>query len=278
VLADAAVSTEVVPVFNPLSEERAVMRTSLLPGLVANARHARRRQVEQVCLFEVGRTYHPEPGAPLPREGRVAAVLLCGPRSAWIGPGNAMDFYDAKGVVEQLLPPVVGASPVVELSDDPAPYLHPRKQAAVEVAGHPVGRVGQIHPEVADRLELDVAAFFVELDTEALLHAQAQLGVPQAAPLPRYPAVHRDIAMVVDEAHEVRAIATTLSEAAGGLVEGVELFDLYRGDPVPAGKKSVAFRITYRDPEATLTDKRVDKLHKKAAEAAQSRLGAQLRE
>ncbi|MFW6086739.1 MAG: phenylalanine--tRNA ligase subunit beta, partial [Myxococcota bacterium] len=216
----------------------------------------------------------------LPTERRVLALLLLGPRPAWIGEGEPMDFFDGKGVLEGIVEPLLARLPQAVLDEALPrrhPYLHPRRSAAVEVADRRIGVLGELHPEVAEDLELVGRPLFAELSMDALFEVAETLGPPQAPELPRYPAVSRDIAMVVREAHPAGAIALALQEAGEGLVESVDLFDLYRGKPVPEGHKSLAFRVVYRDPEATLTDARVDRVHAQVAHAAERRFGASLR-
>lgn len=269
-----------VELANPLSEERSVMRTSLLPGLAAAARHAWRRQATRVALFEVGHTFHPAPNDTLPVETRRLGVLLVGARGQWIGEGEPFDFWDGKGYVQAIVRPLLGVVPETVLDDSldaRAPWLHPRRRATIRAAGIDVGSLGELHPEVADALELEARAIYAEIDVGLLLEARVRTGVPQARALPRFPAVVRDIAMVVGDEHPASAIAEALRAAAKGLAESVTLFDLYRGKPVPEGKKSVAFRIVYRDPDETLTDKRVDAVHAEVSKAAEARFGAALR-
>ena len=276
-LARAAVGIEAIRLSNPLSEERSVMRTSLLPGLLANAVRAQSHQVRRAALFELGRSFLPAAGAPLPEETRKLALLLMGPRPRWIGDGEPFDFYDAKGAVEHIVRAVCPTAPVFRHAAGPAPYFHPRHCAEVVIDGSPVGGVGVLHPDVVDAHDLDVAPVYAELDIQVLLAATTRAGVPQARPLPRFPAVTRDIAMIVDEAHTADTVIAELRAAAEGLVEEVVLFDLYRGDPVPAGQRSLAFRLVYRDPGATLTDKQVEKVHRRVAAAAERAFSAVLR-
>jgi phenylalanyl-tRNA synthetase beta chain len=279
-LGQAGVARDVVPLENPLSEHRAVMRTSLLPGLAANARHAQRRQVERIRLYELGRTFHARAGETLPEERPIFGMLLLGPRQVWIGEGKPHDFFDGKGALEHLVEPLVGRAPVTTFDDslaERAPFLHPRRRATVEVAGVDVGMLGELHPDVTDALELTGRPIYAELHVGRLLDAEAQVGVPQARPLPKYPAVTRDIAMIASDEHPAGVIAQVLQEASEGLAESIELFDLYRGDPVPEGRRSLAFRVVYRDPDATLTDARVDEVHGRLARAAEERFGATLR-
>jgi phenylalanyl-tRNA synthetase beta chain len=272
-------STDAVALKNPLSEERAVMRTSLLPGLLAAAVRAQRRQVSRVGLFEHGRTYHPG-GGPLPQERRWLAWLQVGPRQAWLGEGEPLDFYDAKGILEAIVRPLLGSLPVTARDDtlaDRAPHLHPRRCAAVELHGVQLGVLGELHPEVAEAFEVVGRPVVGELSIEALLEVRAKVGEPQARPLPRFPSVTRDLAMIVAEHHTAGAIAQALREAGGGLVESVDLFDLYRGTPVPKGHKSLAYRVVYRDLSTTLTDAQVDAAHSGLGERARTAFGAALR-
>ncbi|MET0339727.1 MAG: phenylalanine--tRNA ligase subunit beta [Polyangiales bacterium] len=268
-----------VKVANPLSEERSVMRSSLLPGLAANLLRAQRHQVAAVSMFELARVFTPTDGA-LPIERHELAIVLWGGRDAWLGDASTFDFYDGKGRLEALLPPLLGAA-VETVADDTletdAPYLHPRRAARVRVAGQPVGVLGELHPDVLDVLELTGPVVYASLDVAGLLAAGRVDAPPQVQALPRFPASARDLAIAVEESIEAGDVARALREAGGPLVERVELFDLYRGGQVEAGKKSLAFRITYRDPEATLTDARVDAAHAGLVEQTLRRFGASVR-
>lgn len=276
----ARVPTDCVELANPLSDERAVLRTSLLPGLAADVRRARRHQVARAKLFEVARTFHPVADAVLPSERQRIAIALAGLRRAWIGDAEPFDFFDVKGVVEALVRPLVGVLPETVLDAAlavDAPFLHPRRRARVRVAGLDVGALGELHPDVVDALELGGAVAYAELDIGALLAAADRVGPPIARSLPRFPSATRDIAVVVAEPLPAAEVASALREAAGELVEDVSLFDLYRGAPVPAGHKSLAFHVVYRDRDATLTDARVDEAHGRLVKAAEARFGASLR-
>lgn len=276
----ARVPTDAVALANPLSEERTVMRTSLLPGLLAAAARARRHQARAVTLFELARVYRPI-GEPLPAEPLELAILLAGPRVDHVGEAGAYDFYDGKGTLESIAGAALGAPLEAthdEALDADAPYLHPRRRARLLVGGAPVGVLGEVHPDVTDELGLDARAVYGVLDVDALLAASGARGLPQARPLPRFPAVSRDVAFVVRDAVAAGAVAGVVREAGGVLVEAVELFDVYRGAGIEPGHKSLAYRVVYRDPDATLTDKVVDKTHAQVLRALRERLGAALRE
>jgi len=274
-LVKARVSTAAVSLANPLSEERSVMRTSLLPGLTAAATRAQRHGGTEVRLFELARTFHPSDEV-LPRENTVLAVALAGHRSGWIGGEQAFDLYDGKGVLQAIIDRVLGQAPELVEGEVPS-FLHPKRSAVLTLASQPIGFVGEIHPDVGDDLGLIGRVIYGELDVSALYPLSAEIGPAQAQSLPKFPAVVRDIAMIVRDQFTAGEIATALHEASHSLAESISLFDLYRGDQIPEGHRSLAFRVTYRDPEATLTDKRVDKVHAALAKVARDRFGATIR-
>lgn len=275
-LARARVRTDAVPLRNPLSEERSVLRTSLLPGLAAAAVRSLHRQVDEVALFELGRVF--APGGELPDERTVLGLFLAGRRPAWLGPSRHVDFYDLKGVVEYVAE-AVGAPLRCELDDrlEAERCLHPKRRARVWVGDHAVGWMGELHPEVAESLELECRALYAELAVDALSEAIETLGVPRAQEPPRFPGVSRDVSFEVDEEVTAAALIETMREAAGGLAESVRVFDLFRGGSLPPGHKALGLRVLYRDPNGTLTDKKVDKVHAKVVAAAQRAHGAKPR-
>ena len=274
-LRKARVSTDAVPLANPLSEERAVMRTSLLPGLTAAAARAQRHGATEARLFEIARTFEPSDEL-LPREQTTLAIALAGQRQGWIGGAESFDIYDGKGVIQAILGGVFGRVPDLSPGELPE-FMHPKRSAVVNLESRPVGFVGEIHPDVGDDLELIGRVVYAELDVTTLYALGEELGPTQARGLPKFPAVTRDIAMLVREEFTAGEIAEALSEASNALAESVALFDLYRGGQIPEGHRSLAFRVTYRDPEATLTDKRVDKVHSSLAKVARDRFEATIR-
>jgi phenylalanyl-tRNA synthetase beta chain len=274
-LRKARASTEAVQLANPLSEERAVMRTSLLPGLTGAASRAQRHGASEARLFEIARTFEPSDDL-LPREQTTLAIALAGQRGGWIGGAEPFDLYDGKGVIEAILDGVFGRVPDLSSGALPA-FMHPKRSAVVTLESRPIGFVGEVHPDVGDDLELIGRVVYAELDVYALYALAEELGPTQARGLPKFPAVTRDIAMLVREEFSAGEIAEALANTSEGLAESVALFDLYRGGQIPIGHRSLAFRITYRDPEATLTDKRVDKVHAALAKVARDRFEATIR-
>jgi phenylalanyl-tRNA synthetase beta chain len=158
------------------------------------------------------------------------------------------------------------------------PFLHPRASARLRVGDTDAGSVGELHPDVCEAFGLGGRAVCATLDVDRVLEAVAALGLQRAVALPRFPSVTRDIAVVVGQNVAAGAVAIAIREAGGQLVEGVELFDVYRGQGIGEGAKSLAFRVMYRDTEATLTDKRVDAAYRAAVGAVAARFGASLRE
>jgi phenylalanyl-tRNA synthetase beta chain len=259
---------------NPITADLAVMRTSLVPSLLRNAAHNRRQRVEDVRLHEIARAYLPGAGSGTPSDERteVAGVLL-GRRSpvGWTGAPDAVDFHDAKAAVEAVLEALGVAGAAFEA---PGPgWLHPRHSAQVRAGAAALGEVGELHPRVADAFELPRGVLAFRLSLDALLGA-ARL-VPSYRPIPRLPAVLRDLAVVVDEAVTAAAVEALVREEA--LVEAVTLFDVYRGAPLPAGRKNLALAITYRAPDRTLTDAEADAAHARILERLARGVGAELR-
>jgi len=206
----------------------------------------------------------------------VLAIVLAGQRSGWIGGEQSFDLYDGKGVVQAIVDRVFGQAPELVLGEVPS-FLHPKRSALVTLASRPIGFVGEMHPDVGLDLGLIGRVIYAELGVAGLHALSEELGPRQARDLPRFPAVARDIAMLVHDQFNAGEIADALRDASEGLAESVRLFDLYRGDQIPEGHRSLAFRVTYRDPEGTLTDKRVDKVHASLARLASDRFGATIR-
>lgn len=263
-----------VKLVNPLTEERSVLRTSLLPGLCAAVARARRVAERAVRLFEVGTVFAGSRADGLAAEQLWATGLVAGPRDGWLDKPADVDFFDGKGLALELCRLLVGVEPTVELAPDVAAWLHPRSACRLRYGDLVVGRAGEIHPEVAEAVDLGGPAALFELDLGLLR------GVPDArrfAALPRFPAVTRDVALLVEEAVRFADIERVARASASGLLESVEVFDLYRGEQVPAGKKSIAFSLRYRASERTLTDAEVDVAHGKVVAALGRELSGQTR-
>ncbi|MCE9671231.1 phenylalanine--tRNA ligase subunit beta [Myxococcus stipitatus] len=271
-----------VALLNPLSTEQSVMRTTLLPGLLENLSRSVRHQVETVAIYETGRAYFRDAEGgqgtrPAAREVSRVAGLVWGRRGrgrSWTEKDARADFYDVKGAVEA----VFGALRVEGITwspGGPAAY-HPRASAEVKGAdGTVLGYVGEVHPRVVKALGLPEGVFVFELDTEPM-YAAARL-VPEYHPLPKFPAVLRDLAVVVPVELANDAVRKVILEVGGPLVEDALVFDVYTGKPIPEGKKNLAYALRYRSPERTLTDVEVSEAHQRIVDEVNRRLGAALR-
>ncbi|HZZ83348.1 MAG TPA: phenylalanine--tRNA ligase subunit beta [Anaeromyxobacteraceae bacterium] len=273
----AAVSAQApIALRNPISADLAVMRTSLVPSLLRNAAYNLRQRVDDVRLYEAARVYAPHPEGAAPADGpdgspadeawRLGGVLA-GRRSplGWSTASGPTDFYDLKAALEGLFE-ALGLAEVVFRSGG-ATWLHPRSAATAVLAGadgapRELGCLGELHPTVAESFGLPRGVLAFELDLDVL--AERARIVPAYQPVPRFPAVLRDLAVVVGEA--VPAAEVLSRVRAEPLVEGVTLFDVYRGAPLPAGRKNLAMAIRYRLADRTLTDAEADAAHTRILE------------
>jgi phenylalanyl-tRNA synthetase beta chain len=248
--------------------------------LLANLLRAQNHQVKSVQQFEVGRVFIPTSDDALPRERYFLGILLWGPRQQWYADGESLDFYDCKGIVNAVIGSLCGEQPTTRIDgalETQAAYLHPKRSAALILAAIPIGHMGELHPSVVEASKLQGRPVYAAVDLEALMTAVDRIGVKQVRSLPRFPAVIRDLAVVVAEQLPVGDVVPIIREAAGGLAEEVTLFDIYRGAPVQEGKKSLAFRVVYRDLKATLTDSRVEKIHAQVILATEKHFDAIMR-
>ncbi|MBI4508654.1 MAG: phenylalanine--tRNA ligase subunit beta [Deltaproteobacteria bacterium] len=257
---------------NPLREEQSVMRTSLVPGLLAALARNLAVGVEDVRLFEVGNVFYPS-GEALPREPRSLAGVVCGYRSGWLKPGQRVDFFDIKGVLERLsatLRVPVEFSPL--RSEDG--FLHPGVAASVLCNGSMLGVVGEVHPETRERFGIEPACFAFEVDLELVPPLQK----PQFAPLPRFPSIVRDVSFLVGEVVSAQRVRQVILESRSPLLESFRVLEDYR-EPgkVPAGKKGMLWSMTYRASDRTLTDSEVDEVHEGMVSRLLSALGAERR-
>ena len=256
-----------IAIANPLSEKFTVMRPSLLAGLVDAVSHNRRHGRADVRLFEIGTRFSPR------GETRGAGFAWTGIATSdhWSGERRPVEFFDIKGVVEQLcaLMQVTPAFAEVE-----APYLVTGRAASVVVDGKTIGVFGQLLPAIADARELPADEVYVgEIDLD-LLTAAAPTEPLRTAPLPRYPSVVRDVSMLVADTLSAATVRGTIRSAAPGTLIDVREFDRYQGKGVPDGKVSLSFRLTFQSLERTLTDEEVQAAMQKIIEALTRELHA----
>lgn len=256
-----------VAVRNPLSEDQAVMRTSLLPGLLGAMQRNLFQQQRHLRLFEIGNVFFDRPSEKLPEEREMMAALWTGGRhggSRWYASESDCDFYDMKGVVEALMESM-GWKPVFERGDHARfPYLRRGASAQIRIGQVVVGCVGEMHPKLLDAFDLKQSGYLFELDVQALRHLEP----PQAAavPLPRFPSVSRDTTLIVDKHQAAMKMVDAVYAMQEPLVEDVSIFAVYEGAPLPEGKKSVSLRIVYRSDRSTLADETVSRLHQEICE------------
>ncbi len=267
---------------NPISADLAVMRSSIVPSLLKGVAYNRRQRIEDVRLYELAPVYHPHGevvsgDAPAHEEVRLAAVAT-GRRHpvGWSTSGDPVDFHDLKGTLEALLEGL--GIDGVRFRHGGASWLHPRSAAtleAVDAAGNPVvlGVAGELHPRVAAAFDLPRGVYALELSFDALVRSAAL--VRGHADVARYPAVLRDLAVVVPDAVEARTVLDLVREEP--LVEDVTLFDVYRGAPIPEGRKNLAMAIRYRAADRTLTDAEAEAAHGRIVERLRTRAEAELR-
>jgi phenylalanyl-tRNA synthetase beta chain len=265
-----------VAVLNPLTVERAHLRVTLLPALIETAQ-ANLRFVERVAIFEVGRVYLPQPGQDLPAEPRRVAALLAGSREAatWLKhDAEPMGFFDLKGVLETLTLRLGLPNVVWERGTHPA--LHPGRTARLMVDGCEVGIIGELHPNVRAAFDLpNMPVAVMEVDLDALLSGWGAKQEMEA--FSSQPAVFEDLALTVDEAVTASQVAMLMRQSGGKLLADLRLFDIYRGGQVPAGKKSLAYSLTFQAPDRTLTAEDTAKARQKIVARLERELGAVLR-
>jgi phenylalanyl-tRNA synthetase beta chain len=265
-----------VELLNPISEERRVMRRSLLASVLETLER-NIRVGERLALFEIGPVFLPVKGQPLPEEQARLAIALSGRRvlPAWDQNGaDELDFFDLKGIVEALLEGLHIAGARFEATERPG--FHPAKCARLSVNGEEIGWLGELDPRVKARYSpLEPAVLAADLDA-GKLYGMAPRGF-EAAPVPAYPPVIEDLALIVDEALPNDQVVETIRAAGGFLLKRVELFDIFRGGQIGAGSKSLAYRLTYQAPNRTLTDAEAGKVRERIMQALEKNLGAKVR-
>jgi phenylalanyl-tRNA synthetase beta chain len=291
---------------NPPSSEQEALRLTLMSGLLATLRENAKHERAGMWLFEIGRRYLPTPelarGRGLANERRTLGVALTGPVAAsWTEPEREADFFDLKGIAELLLRTL--KAPGYRFLPAAHPTFHPGRCAALEVAAlaeasaveasdpaHPglrarvvgesatwvpVGVLGEVHPAVAEQFEVPARTYLMEFDLERLY-----AGVPARtlhAAILRYPAAMRDLALLVDTAVPAAEVEAAIRASGGPLLRDVRLFDVYIGEGVPAGKRSLAYTLTYQSSERTLTDAEIEAAQRAVVAVLAERLGATLR-
>lgn len=254
---------DVVKLINPLGEDTSIMRTTLIPNMLDVVYTNSSRNIDQLAIFECGHVFTPDDMAGV-EETRICIGMY----------GDGVDFFVLKGIVEKIFERV-GLRRHRYLADKNNTSFHPGRCADILCDNKFLGTIGEIHPEVLDNYGIGKRVYIAEIDLDTVYSLANDTIVFKS--LPKYPAITRDIALVVKNEVEVAAIEEVIMDNAGGLVEACKLFDVYKGDQIGQGYKSVAYSIVYRSLDKTLTDDDVVAVHDKILAELKARLGAELR-
>lgn len=268
---------QAIPIMNPLTDEYPLVRTTLLPSLFENAMRNFSRKNEDIRLFEVAPVFLPQqlPLTKQPEEVMKLVGFLSGRRAPlnWSGGNELVDFFDAKGIVEQFLSMLnIGNYTVTRETHF---VMHPGKTAAFKKGRETIAMVGEVHPAVAASFGVAKKMYVFEMDVSTLMKYAKNIFMHQE--LPKYPAMERDLALVVDDGTPAADIEGLIRKNAGNYLKELSLFDVYKGHPVTAGKKSLAFSLQFQANDRTLTDAEVDDVMSRIVAAASTEFAAMLR-
>lgn len=263
----------VMQLANPIASDMAVMRTGLWPGLLQALIYNRNRQQPRVRLFELGKRFD-KVGKEIRETNMIGGVImgLADPEQ-WALQAREADFYDIKGDVEALMN-LTGGSSGFRFEQANHPSLHSGQSARISRNNELVGWIGALHPEIQAKLDLESTIFMFEMDISALKAAK----IPEFHPISRYPAIRRDIAIIVSEEITSQKVLDCITNEAGALLVNLELFDEYRGEGIDSGRKSLALGLTLQDSSRTLNDEAVDVLMERVVGVLSSKLSAKLRQ
>ncbi|NFM31990.1 phenylalanine--tRNA ligase subunit beta [Clostridium botulinum] len=257
---------KVVKIKNPLGEDFSIMRTTTIPSMMEALSRNYSRNNDYASLFEIGKIYIPkEDSTELPEEKNIVTIGLYG----------AVDYFNLKGIVENILGGL-GIDNYKLKRQEENPTFHPGRTAELYIKKDYVGILGEIHPDVQDNYDIEERCYVAELNLDVLYkHSNVKKEYSQ---LPKFPAVTRDIAVIVDDTVLVQEIENIIKNGGGNILESIHLFDVYKGKQIPEGKKSIAYSIVYRNAQRTLKDSEVNKVHDKIVRTLEHKLGAQLRD
>jgi len=260
---------------NPISENQSIIRTTLIPGLLANIQHNLNRRISDIQIFELGRVFHPTDEGKLPDEPEFASGAITGTSGSqlWNEPTRPVDFFDVKGVVEAFLREMGVQDCQLRITSHPS--FQPDRAAEVVANDTVIGMLGEVHRKVLENHEIEQNVYLFELDFNKLL-ANAATGI-NFQPLSVFPSVHRDMAVVVAFDIPSSRIEGTIRSVGGDLVKSVSLFDVYRGKQIPANMRSLAYSIEYHSPARTLIDEEVDEVQENIISDLAEQFGAELR-
>ncbi|MBQ3853226.1 MAG: phenylalanine--tRNA ligase subunit beta [Anaerovibrio sp.] len=268
---------QAIPIMNPLTDDAPLVRTSLLASVLENACRNLSRKNEDIRLYDVAPVFYPKalPLTELPDEVVKVAGFMCGRRNpmSWNTDNDLVDFYDAKGIVEELLSKLNITRCQVVAGEYTA--MHPGKTALFKKGKDIVAAVGELHPQVAENLGISKKAYIFEMDVPTLMKYSSDKFSFDV--LPKYPAIVRDLAMLVDDGINAADIEKTITKNGGKFFKNVTLFDVYTGKQIAEGKKSMAFTMLFQSNDKTLTDDEVDESFNKIIAAVEKEFNAELR-
>lgn len=260
---------------NPINAEESHLRTTIMPALIQNLAYNVSMGSRDFGLFETSRVFINK-GETLPEERHHLGAIYLKEKSPALWKEETPDFYIMKGVVEHLMDEIL----ICDFSFKPSsePFLHPGKSCDILVSGEKTGFIGVLHPDITNKLSLKLSGseiLLIEIDLDRLLLSIPE--TPRFVPLPKYPHIERDIAIIVDESLPASAVIDIIKTYQSGLIEGVSIFDFYKGKNIPQGKKSLAFSVRYRAEDRTLTDSEIEDLHASLVSFVSSKSGGTIR-
>ncbi len=265
-----------VQVRNPLREEDAYMRTTLLPALIRNLVHNLARGNRELRLFEMSKAFIGIDRNSLPEEKERIAGLYYREKNKTLYKDETPDFFVVKGILDAMLEGIGISGCSYVRSDEP--FLHPGRSADIMIGGSKAGFIGELSPAVIEALDIKAqrpSVIVMEMDLAAIISRSKRDAVYK--PLPKYPFVERDTAIIVDAGLQAAEIIGHLKSYPSTIIEDVSIFDIYHGGNIGTGKKSIAFNVRYRSPEKTLTDEEVEGLHKRIVDYILEKTGGQVR-
>jgi phenylalanyl-tRNA synthetase beta chain len=266
----------VLPILNPLTEEQSVLRTTVMPSLLKNLSSNERNKPSAVRLFELRHVYFSTSSDEPPVQLRNLGLVMSGARyqTEWCHSEEHTDYFDMKGVLEAIFHECRIKN--VSFRDSTQPFLIANNSCEIFLGEQAIGFFGAVHPDVLRNFDISEPAYILELEVDRLKdNCERKI---RFQPLPRFPGVTRDIALVIDENISSEAISSQIKQFPSKIIEDVSVFDVFRGGNVPEGKKSMAYSIRYLSRERTLTDEEVNKVHDGIIKHLKNKLGAEIRQ
>ena len=266
---------EPVRLQNPIAEQMGILRTNLLPGMISNLAWNINRGVKDIKTFEIGKVYRLVKGRKQPEERETLGIAGTGnfAEHYWKGGERRFDFYDLKGIIEILFRRFGWET----LSFEPTniDFYHPAGAALIRFNHRPIGHMGMLHPKICAQMEIPQEAYLAQLDLEPLLKEEALLVKFQ--PLPKFPAISRDISLLFDRGISFDAIARWISSLKENIISEVKIYDLYQGDNIPKDKVSISLNVQFRHPQRTLTLEEVAQAQERLINLLKEKLNAEPR-